>query len=309
MAVVVSGSLLVLLLSSRVSQSFTLGPLDFVFILLPIGILGAKALLGLLSSADADPAANVDLKEFFARFFQPLVRVIRDWFPFFLLSASYYSLYSNVILRVNPHTVDGFLSRLDAALLGNQAAFLLEPWINHWVTDFLNVVYFSHVLVFPGVALYFYLRREEKAFRRIMMGFLTLQLMALASYVFLPAVGPEKYFADQFSRDLQGKILTRTVDYIISTGRVSHDCFPSVHVGIPLLVVFYLRGYRPKMLIPAVLYLALMCCATIYLRYHYVVDVLAAFVYVPVAYWLNDFLLAHWPGERQTKPMPVASTG
>lgn len=309
MAVVVSGSLLVLLLKSRVFHSITLGPLDFVFILLPVGILGAKALLGLLSSADADPAANVDLKEFFARFFQPLVRVIRDWFPFFLLSASYYSLYSNVILRVNPHTVDGFLSRFDAALLGNQAAFLLEPWINRWVTDFLNVVYFSHVLFFPGVALYFYLRKEGKAFRRIMMGFLTLLLMALASYVFLPAVGPEKYFADQFSRDLQGKILTRTVDYIISTGRVSHDCFPSMHVGIPLLVVFYLRGYRPKMLIPAVLYLALMCCATIYLRYHYVVDVLAAFVYVPVAYWLNDFLLAHWPGERQTTPMPVASTG
>jgi membrane-associated phospholipid phosphatase len=45
-----------------------------------------------------------------------------------------------------------------------------------------------------------------------------------------------------------------------------------------------------------------MCCATIYLRYHYLIDVLAAFIYAPAAYLLNDFLLARWPGERIAKP-------
>ncbi len=45
-------------------------------------------------------------------------------------------------------------------------------------------------------------------------------------------------------------------------------------------------------------YVGLMCGATIYLRYHYVTDVIAAFAYAPAAYWLNDFLLARWPGER-----------
>ena len=45
-----------------------------------------------------------------------------------------------------------------------------------------------------------------------------------------------------------------------------------------------------------------MCFATLYLRYHYLVDVIAAFVYAPAAYFLNDFLLRHWPGERILKP-------
>jgi membrane-associated phospholipid phosphatase len=309
MAVGVSASLLILLLSTRVFRSIVLGPLDFVFILLPLGILGVKILLGFLSSSDTSLDPNVDLKEFLIRFFQPLVRVIRDWFPFLLLSASYYSLYMNLNLRVNPHTADAALSKIDAALLGNQAAFLLEPWIHSWVTDFLNIVYFSHVLFFPGVALYFYLVKEQNAFRRLMMGYLTLMLMGLASYIVLPAVGPEKFYADQFTRDLQGNTLTRSVAYIISVGRVSHDCFPSLHVGIPLLLAFYLRAYRRRWFIPALVYVALMCCATIYLRYHYVADVIAAFLYAPAAYWLNDFLRAHWPGERsggappQTAPL------
>ena len=74
------------------------------------------------------------------------------------------------MLRVNPHTADAFLSKIDASLLGNQASFLLQPWINPWTTDFLSLVYFSYVFTLPGVALYFYLAKEAKAFRRIMMG-------------------------------------------------------------------------------------------------------------------------------------------
>ena len=65
------------------------------------------------------------------------------------------------------------------------------------------------------------------------------------------------------------------------TGRVGHDCFPSLHVGIPLLLGLYLRNYRRKLFLPALAYVGLMCGATIYLRYHYMVDVIAAFAFRP----------------------------
>jgi len=87
-----------------------------------------------------------------------------------------------------------------------------------------------------------------------------------------------------------------------SAGRVGFDCFPSLHVGIPLLISFYIRDYRRKAFILVLIYVALMCGATIYLRYHYLIDVIAAFAYAPAAYFLNDFLLSHWPGERISKP-------
>jgi membrane-associated phospholipid phosphatase len=131
-----------------------------------------------------------------------------------------------------------------------------------------------------------------------MMGYLTLILMGVCSYLLVPAVGPDKFLADRFAHDLQGQGLSHGVDYIMQSARVAHDCFPSLHVGIPLLLALYFRDYCRKAFVPALVYVGLMCCATVYLRYHYVIDVIAAFAYAPVAYWLNDFLLARWPAER-----------
>lgn len=300
MAVGVSVALLVLFLTTRLFHSFQLGPLSFVFILLPVGILAVKSLLGLLASSQSGDDSQ-STSRFLASFFHPLFKIVRDWFPFLLLCASYYSLYGNLILRVNPHLADPLLARMDNWILGNQAAILLEPWIHPQLTDFLNAVYFSHLLFFPGVALYFYLTGREMVFRRIMMGFLTIMLMGIATYLILPATGPEKFLADRFTRNLHGEALSHGVSYIISVGRVSYDCFPSLHVGIPLLLSLYLRDYIRKMFLPALFYVLLMSFATVYLRYHYLVDVLAAFLYSPAAYGLNDFLLSHWPGERLSK--------
>lgn len=299
-AVVVSAGLLTLFLTTRLFRSFSLGMHDVIFILLPVGVLGLKTLLGLLSSSD-ELGQEVGPAKFLALSFQPFLKIVRDWFPFLLLSACYFSLYSNLILRVNPHTADSSLAGIDAAILGNQASLLLEGGIQPWITDFLNVIYFSFVLYLPGMALYFYVARDSRAFRRLMMGYLTLILMGVTSYLIVPAVGPDKFLAARFTRDLQGQGISHGVDYIMQSARVAHDCFPSLHVGIPLLLALYLRDYRRRAFIPALVYVGLMCCATIYLRYHYLIDVLAAFLYAPVAYWLNDFLLARWPAERAVK--------
>ncbi len=301
-----SATLLLFFLTTRLFRTFQFNGHDIIFILLPAGILGVKYLLEMLSSSESPAERTSNTGKYLAAFFKPLVTIVHDWFPFFLLSACYYALYNNLMLRVNPHTADTVLSRMDAALLGNQASFLLEPWINPWLTDFLCLVYFSYVFTLPGIALYFYLAKERMIFRRVMMGYLTLMLMGIASYLLVPAIGPDSFFADQYTRELNGHPVIHGVDYIMRAGRVGYDCFPSLHVGIPLLLSIYLYQHRRKFFIPALAYVALMCCATIYLRYHYVVDVIASFLYAPAAYKLNDFLLARWPGEKITA---VSTTG
>jgi len=301
MAAGVSICLLILFLTTRMFHSFQMGPLDFVFILLPMGLLGIKVFLGLLASG-SDESSEANPMKYLAAYFRPLVKIVRDWFPFLLLCACYYALYTNLLSRANIHTADTSLAKMDAAIFGNQPSLLLEPFIRPQLTDFLNLVYFSHLIYFPGFALFFYLKKEEGAFRRLMMGYLTLFLMGIASYILIPAVGPEKFFADRYTHDLHGQIISQSVDYIIAVGRVDYDCFPSLHVGIPLLLALYLRDYCRKLFVPAVIYVFVMGFATIYLRYHYFVDVAAAFVYAPAAYFLNDFLLRRWPGERILTP-------
>jgi len=298
------GVSLVLLVFSGVTEfyhAFQFKALDFAFILLPVGILGVKYLLELLVTGEEETNAQGGPLNMLAAFFRPLVGIFRDWFPFVLLSASYYSLYSNLIFRIKPQTDDALLGKIDAFLVGTQPSFLLEPWISPGLTDFLSLVYFSYVLSLPTVAFYFYVADKKSVFRRVMMGYLTLMMMGLASYLLVPAMGPQTHFADQYTRDLLGRQFSKSVEYIINAGRVGFDCFPSLHVAIPFLLSLYLHDYRKKLFLPCLVYVLLIAFATIYLRYHYLTDVLAAFVYAPVAYWLNDFLLAKWPGEAILK--------
>jgi membrane-associated phospholipid phosphatase len=302
MATGFSAVMLALCLGTHLIRSFNFGMLDIVFILLPVGILGAKCLLELLLAPETEDGKNSDALNYLASFFRPLMKIFRDWFPFLLLSVCYYSLFNDLILRMNPHMADPTLANIDAWMLGNQASFLLEPYVQPWITNFLCLVYFSHVVFFPGVALYFYLKNETPAFRRIMMGFLTIILLGIASYITVPAEGPQTFFASNYTRDLTGQKLIISVDYLFRVGHVGYDCFPSLHVGIPLLLSFYLRNYRRKLFVPALVYVGLMCCATIYLRYHYLIDVIASFAYAPAAYFLNDFLLSRWPGEKVLSP-------
>jgi len=297
MAAGFSVALLLFFLTKRIFHPFVLNGHDIIFILLPAGVLALKRLMEILLAPDGGEK-EAGTGKYLVSFFRPLADIFRDWFPFFLLSACYYALFTNLLLRINPHTADAILSRIDARLLGNQASFLLEGWIHPWATDFFNFIYFSYVFSLPVAAVYFYAAGSKPVFRRVMMGYLTLMLMGVSSYLLVPAIGPGSFFASHFTRDLSGHAISHSVDYIISNGRVAYDCFPSLHVGIPLLLSLYLRDHRRQLFIPALLYVVAMCGATTYLRYHYLVDVLAAFVYAPAAYWLNDFLLAHWPGER-----------
>jgi hypothetical protein len=298
MAVVFTLVLLALFFSKRVFHTIQFNGHDVAFLLLPVGVLGLKALFHLLFAPDSEDKENAGVGKYLAGFFRPLARIFRDWCPFVLLSACYFALYSNLMFRINPHTADAALARFDAALFGNQPSFLIENWITPWATDFFNFIYFSYVFSLPIVAIWLYTTREKSVFRRVMMGYLTLMLLGILSYLCVPAIGPGTFFSDRYTHDLAGHALSRGVDFIIANGRVSHDCFPSLHVGIPLLLCFYLRDYQRRLFIPGLLYVVAMSCTVIYLRYHYFADVLAAYIFAPVGYWLNDFLLSRWPGEK-----------
>ena len=98
-AAAVSLALVLLCLTTRLIHDFQVGLLDVVFILLPVSVLGVKTLLGLLSAGSNEEQQNADPTKFVLSFFTPLAKIMRDWFPFVVLTACYYSLFGNLILR------------------------------------------------------------------------------------------------------------------------------------------------------------------------------------------------------------------
>ena len=63
--------------------------------------------------------------------------------------------------------------------------------------------------------------------------------------------------------------------------------FPSSHVGVSLIVVILALKTRSKGLLAVLLPLwVFLVCATVFIRAHYVVDVIAGFLTAPVVYLL-----------------------
>ena len=72
-AAAVSLGLLALFLTTRMFRSFAFGMHDFIFILLPVSILGVKTLLGLLSSSGNETGDHAGLSQFFGSFFRKII--------------------------------------------------------------------------------------------------------------------------------------------------------------------------------------------------------------------------------------------
>src|SRR5262249_55271134 len=102
--------------------------------------------------------------------------------------------------------------------------------------------------------------------------------LSYAGYIVVPATGPRflTEIVSSQTKPLAGVWLFETVRATLDRAeRLTPDCFPSGHTEITLLVLYYSRRFhRPTFffLLPLG---AGVILSTVYLRYHYVVDVVA----------------------------------
>jgi membrane-associated phospholipid phosphatase len=108
------------------------------------------------------------------------------------------------------------------------------------------------------------------------MAFGLLYSMAFMGYLFVPAKGPVVAMASDFAGPLDGGSFHALVIASIDRLGGPHGAFPSLHLGSSLLLCLYdfRRGdpLRGLIYIPLVAMIAL---ATVALRYHFAVDLVA----------------------------------
>lgn len=189
---------------------------------------------------------------------------------------------------VHPGLEDARLCAVDQWILGGQIGFLIEPWVRLPVTEIMTACYmvFFPYLIF---SLIWYLAGPLERAKSFYAGLFTIYGWGFLGYTLMPARGPYVFLADQFTVNLQGP-LTHWFAQIVPLGTNGVDVFPSLHCAVSLYILLYdfchkkwrFWGY----LIPCVgLWLS-----TLYLRYHYFIDVLCGFalagtVFLATQYW------------------------
>lgn len=187
---------------------------------------------------------------------------------------------------------DQFFASFDHAVWGMQVATFIETKTQNLmgensrlVYDFLMVVYFLY-FVFPvyGAICYFTSLQGKQMWKmsRYCFSFLFSFMLNNILYLTVPVTGPQYFISEQFPRPLPFSAFGETLHGYISLGQKNYiDCFPSGHVWITALVAIWLFSIKHSHRYVALAIAVLMGAATLALRYHYSLDIVAS---IPAAF-------------------------
>jgi membrane-associated phospholipid phosphatase len=142
-------------------------------------------------------------------------------------------------------------------------------------------------------------RRDLETAKKLFAGLFTIYGIGFLGYTLLPAGGPWVALAERYQGPLAGGPLTRLHDWIVVNGTNGVDVFPSLHCALTAFALFFDRVHHPSRYRRWLFPIALLWASTIYLRYHYAVDVLAGFALAVAA------LAPEASREKLDAPKPV----
>lgn len=232
---------------------------------------------------------------------------IHRWYCYLLVILVFKEIYQ-MIHRINPTDYDQMFIAIDHWVFGVNPTQWVYQFSHPLITEIFQSAYFSYYLIFILVGVEIYRRypidRFDHAAFLIVYGF----YLSYLGYFLLPAVGPRftlHNFAD-LDRDLPGIFLTPLFRAIINAGEsissglpnqvdvVQRDVFPSGHTQLTLICTYLAFHYRlrSKWLVAALA--SLLILGTVYLRYHYVIDLLGGIAFFLLTIWTGNRLESWW---------------
>ncbi len=225
--------------------------------------------------------------------YKPEWRFLRDVLPFGYCIAIYTNLHDTVHF-VNPHDVHDFFIKADAFLFGLQPCVWAERFINPILTMIFSFCYALFFLFAPIVALVLYLQKRYKEFRYTLVSVVFCFYLGYFGYILFPAAPPRYTLLTQFTRSLHGPLLDASMQFINIFPSTSRCAFPSLHSAVTVLSLLFAFKYVRWLFWALLPFGVGLLLATIYLRHHYVVDLLAGFVLCGISFWLGLKIEDFW---------------
>ncbi len=230
------------------------------------------------------------------------LRTLMDWLPAILCILVYENLHDLVRL-MHAETFDPQLAAVDAWIFGVQPTLWLQRWTTPWLTDLLSAAYASYFITPAILGGLLYVSGRIAEFRTFMLVVIVTLYLGFLGYVLVPAVGPIHFLSGQYDAParLSGLVFHRGAEALMEAWRPIHrDCFPSLHTAVSTLTSLWAwrtrRSYRLGPLVAAI-YLPLngaLWFATVYLRYHWVIDLVAGWLLAAVVAWSVPPLARRW---------------
>jgi membrane-associated phospholipid phosphatase len=203
-----------------------------------------------------------------------ILRVIRDWHPLMLFPF----LYKEVELLA-PVIGDWRLTEVipaweSALFAGQPSLYLSERLAFVPLSEYLHFSYLSYVIVIPSVAAYWYVRGRRAAFGELLLMLSTVLLGSYLFFILLPVDSPY-YLSPRLGPPLSGHFFFDLVHQVSARGGARGGAFPSAHVSGAVVLSLVAWRHQRRLAYLLVLITVSLMIATVYARFHYVLDTLA----------------------------------
>jgi membrane-associated phospholipid phosphatase len=218
-----------------------------------------------------------------------VVTFLHSFAPAPFVLAVYFEL-GLLIPQIHPfsdYRYDHVLHATDVFLLGDPLTWV-NRMSNRLLSDVLSLCYFAYYPFIIVVPVFLYAHGQHTHYQRVTAIILVAFLISFVGYVMFPAIGPHKLFDASRPAALEGYgIAKRGYAAVRDVALEPPDVFPSGHTLFGVLVpALAWRYYRRLFAWVAPIGMGIVL-ATFYLRFHYLVDILAAIALAPVAWKLG----------------------
>ncbi len=263
----------------------------WIYVLLDAGVIGAVFMLARFASTRSH-----------------FWRLLHGFYMMICIPIAFSQMYW-IVPVVHPVDYDRALIAIDRFLFfGADPTHVLFSFAHPVVTEILQLAYASFYFLPLILVVDLYRKQRMAAFRVVFLTIILGFYLSYFGYVAVPAIGPRFTLHDFTATDteLPGVFATQFLRDYTNTGesippgtedparKVQRDVFPSGHTQMTLLTIFLAFRYRARTRWPLGIVGSLLVIATVYMRYHYVVDLIGGALFAILTFHLMKLLDVRW---------------
>jgi len=222
---------------------------------------------------------------------------------------SCYTVLGKLGVVAMPYLADAGLSQIDNVMLGFDPSLAIQKYQTPARIEFLSFFYACFIPYIYASLFLGCIGKPTWERDQYLTGWILTYAISYLGYIFLPAHGPVVFQANEYDVALSGGFFYRLVVLGNEATGGLQGVFPSLHVGCSVYLCVsdlrtnFLRGLTYLPLV------ALIYVATIFLRYHYIIDLIAGTI-IPIAcIFLGATIINRWAQKRVAAGLPALPGG
>lgn len=186
--------------------------------------------------------------------------------------------------------IDPFLIDAEQFLFRSQPSVIFSQVMpGLFTTELMYLGYLSFYFIVFGFLLYLFIKKSVQ-FDRLLFLIVQSFLIFYLIFIIVPSWGPQFYFFSPINQAPEGVFFQKIVSFIQITGESKTGAFPSSHVGMTFIVL--LLSFRHVKVYGWIIlpFAVLLFCSTVYIKAHYLVDVVGGFMIAPILLIVSEKL-------------------